>query len=97
MFTTSGRRSQPCPAVVLCAADATFGDARRCTCMTISISQPSALINARDTAARRCVSLMFATAVAELTSQPVSVEQEIEIEAASDDWEAAGTALLWQD
>ena len=62
----------------------------RCAFMNIPPSHSSAMVDARDIAARRCVSLMFASAIAEFTSQPVSVKQEAEIEAASDEWEEAG-------
>ena len=62
----------------------------RCAFMNIPPSHPSAMVDARDIAARRCVSLMFASAIAQFTSQPVSVKQEAEIEAASDEWEEVG-------
>jgi DNA invertase Pin-like site-specific DNA recombinase len=65
--------------------------------MNNSNPPPSAFIQSRDTAARRCVSLMFASAIAEFTSHAVSEKQMAEVEAASDEWETAGALPVWQD
>jgi hypothetical protein len=43
------------------------------------------------------VSLMFASAIAELKIQTISREQDAEVEAASDEWETAGIVPIWQD
>jgi hypothetical protein len=77
--------------------NATFGSTLRCVCMDISVLHPSALRDARDIAARRCVSLMFASAIADLRNTPVSEKHDAEVEAASDEWEEAGSIPLWQD
>jgi hypothetical protein len=77
--------------------NAAFGSTLRCVCMDISVLHPSALIDARDIAGRRCVSLMFASAIADLSNQPISGKHEAEVEAASDEWEEAGCIPLWQD
>jgi hypothetical protein len=75
----------------------TFSKTLRYVFMHKFIPQPSALLRARETAGRRCVSLMFAAAIAELKTQTVSLEQDARVEAASDEWETAGTVPVWQD
>jgi hypothetical protein len=60
--------------------------------MDVPGSQLPILIEARQAAGRRCVSLMFAAAMNRFTAQTVSDVQLNEVQAAADEWEAAAQA-----